>query len=117
MIDIKVKADINFLAEIKNKLQPNGEVHKYLNEQALQRMGKYVPKDTGNLIASGKVNGDNKIVYDTPYAQKMYYGISSKGKPIKFNGGPQRGSYWDKKMLAAEGEELTADLSRFVNGK
>lgn len=116
MIKTAVKIDIEDVLSIEESLGITklGAASQYLREQALERMKKYVPKDSGALIDTGTIKDDH-IEYETPYAQKMYHGVTRKGKHIKYQGEPQRGAYWDIKMMAFEGDELTADVQDFCD--
>ena len=97
-------------------LDKGGVVQNQLNFRAAVRMDKYIPSDTMALRKSKDYDSDPEgVIYDTPYAQKMYYGVTRKGKPINYSGAPQRGAFWDEKMMAAEGDELVKDMQKVVD--
>lgn len=85
-------------------LDKNGTVQRYIDNEILTRCEPYVPRNTGALIASGWQNthlGSGEVVYDTPYAAKMYYGKSDTGREYEYRGAPMRGAYWFERMKAA----------------
>lgn len=86
----------------------------------------YVPMEHGTLKNTRQVVQDGKgILYNQPYAHYQYYGQVMggrapkhyTGKALDHHGGPMRGPNWDKRMLAARGNEVVEDLAKFVGGK
>ena len=79
------------------------EVQKLIDSEILNRCKPYVPKRSGALINSGNSStkiGSGAVSYSTPYAAYQYYGVSKKGKKLRYNGAPNRGSYWFERMKA-----------------
>ena len=78
-------------------------------------MDKYVPFDRGNL-AKYYIDG-NYIVYDQQYAHYQYVGISHSGKPLNYHTDkhPLATSYWDKKMVTAEINDVVKEVQNYVN--
>ena len=55
------------------------KAQKWLDNEVLKDCDPYVPMRTGNLKRSGingTILGSGKIVYNAPYAKKMYYGTN-----------------------------------------
>lgn len=78
-----------------HNLQKGGAVQKYIDSEVLRLSEKFVPKDTGELIASGIRNtvlGSGNVIYNTVYARRWYY------MPAQFNEAPNRGNYWFERM-------------------
>lgn len=49
----------------------------YLDNEVMRSTESYVPFDTGTLARSTQLAtkpGDGQVLYDTPYARKLYYG-------------------------------------------
>lgn len=67
----KIKANLG--------IQPNGEVQKFFTNTCYKHMDKYVPKDTGILRRTVRLEADN-ITYQTPYAHAQYVGIVNGGE-------------------------------------
>ena len=93
----------------------NGRVQKFFTQTCAIHMDKYVPMDKGNL-RDYNIEG-NKIIYDQPYAEYQYYGISKTGKnlvysPLKH---PLATSYWDKKMVTNEMDDIVKEVQDFVS--
>lgn len=96
-------------------IQPNGRVQKFFTHECRRRMDKYVPMDTGMLRDNVRESSDY-IEYNQPYANYQYKGVSTNGKAFNYTT-PGTGSYWDKKMMSAEGQQLVETVQRYVEGK
>lgn len=100
-------------------IQPDGPVHAFFTSQCAKHMDKYVPFDEGNL-ADYHLEGNDKIVYDQPYARYQYYGIRGDGtheiNPANRNRNyhPLATSYWDRHMVSAEMGEIEQELQDFM---
>ncbi len=93
----------------KRGLTAGGAVQKLIDKEVLKRCEPYVPKMSGALIKSGESStkiGSGKVTYNTPYAAYQYYGVSAKGKSLKYNGAPMRGSYWFLRMKSVNGDAI-----------
>ena len=78
-------------------------------------MDKYVPMDTGALSETLDVGADY-ITYEQPYAHYQYKGISVNEKPLKYHTDkhPLATSYWDKKMVTAEMQDVVKEVQDYV---
>ena len=91
-------------------LGPGGRVQKALCRSVLRRCGAYVPLDTGALLASGTAAGDGSaITYTMPYAAAQYHLPYHHAEA-------QRGRYWDRRMMAAEGSAVAEDGKKAMKG-
>lgn len=102
---------------IKQKIgiDVNGDGQKFFTNTCYNHMDKYVPKDTGNLRRVVTIS-PNSITYEMPYAEYQYRGMRADGTRVVTNyTTPGTGSYWDEKMVTAEGDEVVKELQRFVN--
>lgn len=74
-----------------------------------RRCDKYVPMDTGVLKNTVQISsGGHRLIYPQKYAQKQY--------TIPYRrSDPNRGNYWDKRMMSNEGDKLEADMQAFVD--
>ena len=79
-------------------------------------MDKYVPMDTGALSETLDVGADY-ITYEQPYAHYQYKGISQSGKPLNYSTEKHAyaGSYWDKRMVSAEMNDVIKEVQEYVN--
>lgn len=100
-------------------LTSGGTVQSYIDRQVLSYCEPYVPKASGALIASGysatKI-GSGNVVYGAPYAAYQYYGRTSRGNAIKYNGAPMRGSYWFERMKAVYGTTILNKAAALAGG-
>ncbi len=90
-------------------LGASAKVQTVIDNEVLKRCEPYVPKKSGALIASGRAAtapGSGLITYGANYAAYQYYGISSSGKALEYNGAPMRGSYWFERMKAANKDAI-----------
>ena len=111
-------------------LTAGGDVQRFHTANVLRRIVKYMPYRSGATIkltiAQTDVGG-TQIVTDVPYAKYLYYGKVMVGKPPKTvtdkdlnytkTKNPQAGPFWDRRLVAAEGGAMQADLQRYVSRK
>lgn len=81
MISINVNVQIN-------ERQVSGKINKgldraqfYLDQQVLKDSNYYIPKNEGYLEKSGILHskiGEGKIIWNTPYARRLFYGTGYK---------------------------------------
>lgn len=123
---MKVKLDIPSAAElVKRKgLGPDGHVQRFHTANVNRRIGKYMPHLTGVLETKLKITRGTEIVVLGPYAKYQYYGKVMDGSAPKvvtdrsleytktFN--PQAGPFWDRALVAAEGDAMVADIQRYL---
>lgn len=125
-VDLKMN-DINRILRDKG-LSSNGSVQSFHTNNVMRRMVKFMPFRTGATIKLTILGTDiNKpqIVTDTPYAKYLYYGRVMEGeapkkateRPLNYSHGknPQAGPYWDRRLVAAEGRVIAAELQRYIN--
>lgn len=101
-------------------LEPNGKVQKQFTSSCAKHMDKYVPYRSG--ILSDYTIVDNMIVYSQVYAGYQYYG-QRKDETHVINPNnrdrskhPLATSYWDKKMVSAEIEDVIKEVKQEIGG-
>lgn len=112
-----IKVDMPSFAQVTKNLgiDEKGKVQTFATKRAAMRMDKYVPMRTGILIQT-KVVRQTEIEYVQVYARPMYFGIDPRtGKRYTYGGAPQRGSFWDEKMIKVEGEQWVDEVQEFSN--
>lgn len=111
-------------------MTPDGDVQRFHTENVLHRIVKYLPYRTGATIgitqAQTNVN-EPFIITDVPYAKYLYYGKVMVGRAPKVpidkdleytpTKNPHAGPFWDRALVASEGNALQADLQAYVNRK
>lgn len=104
---------------IKTRLgiEPNGRVQKFFTNTCYKHMDKYVPMDEGNLRTNVSIDSDS-ITYESPYARYQYYGVREDGthKVVHYTT-PGTGSYWDKRMVSAEMQDVVEEVQNYIGGK
>lgn len=107
---------LNPISKIKIDLgiNPDGRVQKYFTNACYRRMDKYVPMRDGALRQVVSID-DNSITYTMPYAHAQYVGYT-RG-PVRNYTTPGTGSYWDKKMVSAEMDDLVKEVQEYVRRK
>ena len=106
-------------SQIKARLgiQPNGRVQKFFTNTCYKHMDKYVPMREGNLRTVVDIQSDS-ITYESPYAQYQYKGMREDGsRPVKNYTTPGTGSYWDKRMVSAEMQDVVKEVQDYIGGK
>ena len=126
-------------------LDKDGHVQRYHTMNVNRRIGKYMPHQTGILETKLKhIRSDTEIEVYGPYARYQYHGkkmVNSrtgkgpanipgvgfryrKGTTLKVTNTPlqytktfnaRAGPYWDKRLKAAEGRAMSADLQRYID--
>ena len=103
------------ISEIKADLgiEPNGKVQKYFTERCYQHMDKYVPMADTHQLRENVVKGTDYIKYNVPYAHAQYVGVVH-GSPVKNYTTPGTGSYWDKRMVSAEINDIIKECQEYM---
>lgn len=100
-------------------LGENGKAQKFFTSTCAKHMDKYVPMDTGNL-ADYKL-GKDYVLYEQPYARYQYFGVREDGTHQIVNRNytkhPLATSYWDKKMVSAEIDDVVKETQKYIGGK
>lgn len=115
MFDVKLDlSDVDAMLE-KRGLLPGGEVQKFIDQSVLDLSRPYVPFDTGVLSDSGDTStdiGSGQVIYETPYARKMYY-----NPQFNFQGAPMRGAFWAERMLADRLDDIVEGAAKIAGGR
>ena len=96
----------------KRGLDEKGKVQQYIDSKVLEYCEPKVPKDTGALIASGKIHtqiGSGEVRYRTVYARRWYY------MPAKFQQAPERGNYWFERMKQQHRKHILDGAEKIAN--
>ena len=78
------------------------KAQKWLDNEVLKDSDEYVPMDTGNLRNSGITGttlGSGEVVYNAPYAKRMYYGTHFNFSKDKH---PKACAQWFEKAKAVK---------------
>ena len=105
-------------SQIKARLgiQPNGRVQKFFVNTCYKHMDKYVPMDNGDLRTIVDIQSDS-ITYESPYARYQYYGMWNDGSHVvKKYTTPGTGTYWDKRMVSAEMQDVVKEVQDYIGG-
>ena len=87
---IRIDFDISCVDTLKEKLAARrNRAQEMLDLAVIKDTDPFVPMRQGTLASSAlrstKV-GSGEVVYDTPYARHMYYGVHYRtGKPFKYS--------------------------------
>jgi hypothetical protein len=120
-------------------IEKGGRVQKYFTNTCARYMDKYVPYAEGPLRINVET-GDDYVEYRSPHAHYQYIGekfvdpITGKGAfyspdfgfwsrpntkkvssgiPLNYHT-PGTGSYWDKKMWTAEGNDVIKEVEEYM---
>lgn len=90
------------------------KAQKWLDNEVLKDSDEYVPMDTGNLRNSGisgtKV-GSGEVVYNAPYAKKMYYGKHYNFSKDKH---PKACAQWFEKAKATKKDAWVKGANKII---
>ena len=78
VVDVKGIVDFEELMEKLSQSNIDKGLFYMLDAQALPDMNNYVPLKDGTLRMSGHVEGNDTLVWDTPYAMPQYTGTAGK---------------------------------------
>ena len=113
---IDVKLNLNIPATVK-RLDPRFQrAQMFLDNEVIKDCTPYVPMRDGNLYRSamtGSKIGSGKIVYNTPYARRMYYGLSFRFSKDKH---PQACAQWFEKAKAVFLKAWIDGVSKIIKG-
>ncbi len=111
-VSTKVSVNIDTTAICrKYGLGSSNAARKALAANVRRRCDKYVPFDVGTLKNTAQVAGDGSTVtYIQPYARKQYT------TPYRHSD-PRRCQYWDRAMMAAEGDAVVRELEAYIKGR
>lgn len=123
----------------------NGDVQMQLTRIVNQRITRYMPYRTGALATKLKyIKSPTEIEVLGPYARMQYFGkvmvsaatgkgpMNIPGVGLRYRKGtvlkatdrdlqydtaknPQAGPYWDRRMMAAEGDQIAAELQAYID--
>lgn len=125
-------------------VQPDGDVQKQTTRVISNRMTKYMPYRSGALATKLKIIANPTEIHVLgPYAKYQYYGVvmvdpktgaagflteegwrSRRGVPKVVTSrslnydktkNPQAGPFWERRMMAAEGEQIAREIQAYVN--
>ena len=142
---MKIKVNLKPIDQIiKDKgLSEDGDVQGELTKIVSNRIGRYMPYRTG--VLSGKlkhIKSPTEIKVEGPYAHYQYMGEvwgpnipviengiitgfwsppnkHRTGRSLEYSKGKnsQAGPFWDRHLMAAEGDAIRADLQAYIDRK
>lgn len=111
-------------------LTAGGDVQRFHTQNVLRRIQRYMPYRSGALIKQTILASpiDRPFIeVPGPTARYLYYGKVMVGRAPKTvtdrdlkytrTKNPQAGPFWDRRLVAAEGRAIQADLQRYVDRK
>lgn len=98
-------------------IDEGGRVQQYVTNEFKKNVEPYVPFDLagkyenpGRLIESCHIENETDVVWNTPYARRLYY-----HPEYNFQGAPLRGGYWaDRYMQNGGRDELEQGAKEIV---
>ena len=115
-IDFTVKVDLP-VDEIMADFGIGGAVQREWDYIVLNGMRKYLPKREGILEASGDINtvlGSGQIVYNTPYARRLFYNPQYNFSQEK---NALAGGQWAQRWANDNMKAATNQLQDFIKGR
>ena len=92
------------------------EAQRFLDSEVLKDSAPYVPMRSGNLMNSGNtgtVIGSGKVIYNAPYAKRLYYGQHFAFSKDKH---PKACAQWFESAKAAKKSSWLAGVRRIIKG-
>ena len=99
-------------------VERDGAVQERLTDLIVDNIKDFMPRESGELIGKMRKVGSDRIRVDGPYARFLFFGVRASGLPVRYdNLNPQGGAHWDRRMVAESGEQIVADLQRYVRSR
>ena len=99
---VNVKLNLN-QDKVCGRFDPKFELaQKRLDSEVIRCSSPYVPMRSGQLMRSGETGtriGSGQVVWNTPYARRMYYGLNYHFSTDKH---PQACAQWFEKAKAVQ---------------
>ena len=89
----------------------------YLDNEVMRTTEQYVPFDTGTLARSSQLAtnpGEGQVLYDTPYARKLYYGVGMNFAKDKH---PKATAKWLETAKAVHLKDWVAGVQKILEGR
>ncbi|HWI50264.1 MAG TPA: minor capsid protein [Rummeliibacillus sp.] len=113
MIRFSIKVDVSKLQDKVDQAIKKAQFA--LDEQIIKDSNFYAPEDIGTLIGSaqrGSKIGEGLIVWDTPYARRLYYNPQYNFSKDK---NPNAGGLWFERAKAAHRSSWQAIAQHKIN--
>ena len=124
MLDIRMHIEGDFSPESMLRhfgLEDHGRVQQAIDRATIEYMEQYWAYDTGRLATSAWASdiGSGVIIYDTPYAHEMYYGVREDGKPVNYHHdkNPLAGPFPFERMMADHYGDIVEEANRVAGSK
>ena len=124
----RIKVEMKPVNTILTRLGVNktGNVQRFVTSTINRRITRYMPFRAGVLATKLKyIKSPTEIEVLGPYARYQYYGKVMVGKApktvtdrdLKYDKteNPQAGPFWDKRLMAAEGRQIAAEVQKYVD--
>ena len=105
---VKIKINVDLKKAGESKLTKS--VRMFAANDAFRLMSPYVPMQTGTLWQTVDIS-PGKVHYKMPYAERMYNG---EGLNFCKEHHTLATAHWDRAMMAAKGDVLARDITRFI---
>ena len=126
----RISVKLNPISQIMRDhgVLPGGAVQQFHTQNVIRRIQKYMPFLSGTtikLMIAQSPMSEPLITIDEPQARYLYYGKAMEGKaPMTVTNrdlhytltkNPQAGPFWDRRLLAAEKENMRQELQNYVD--
>lgn len=108
-----IKIDMSGVPKKIDEIKSDPKLGMYVAEEAARFMQPFVPEREGILKVATTNSRPWVVVYDTPYARKMYEGKADSGAPLKYTK-PTAMAHWERGIDgdSALADSITAYLRR-----
>lgn len=103
---------------LRSELQRNARLAQVMLDDAVKRdTDPFVPFDQGTLsksVQTASPSGSGEVVYDTPYAHRLYYGLTFNFQ--RKAGHKLAQAQWFEASKAVHGKRWIAEVERILKG-
>lgn len=104
-------------SSVINRFDPRyRRAQQFLDNEVVKDCTPYVPMRTGALMRSGIEGtklGSGKVIYNAPYARRMYYGLNFNFSKDKH---PQACAQWFEKAKATKLKSWLDGVEKIITG-
>ena len=105
---------LNKILNDLKEIEDDKEVKQEIAKMALEASKPFMPYDTGYLENNSYVDDEGRIIFDTPYAQRLYYGENFNFKTEKH---PLACARWLEVGVAIDGAYIMHNTEKLIKDK
>ena len=116
--DLAIEVHVEFnAARLRHEFDSKAKKAQFMLDSAVKRdADPFVPMDTGTLarsVQTASPSGSGVVVYDTPYAHRLYYGLDFNFRKTHH---PLATAQWFEAAKSVNEKRWIAEVERILKG-